>query len=296
MPTSSVTPSTKIILVTLVSGIITAGIFIALYYLLLVQAVGMTFGNGLFENPLVSGAVAYLTYAALWICPFICPAIAFYFRETIFEVTPSLAGRALIFVAISASPVVFTLAGYGGLVIHVSSKEKHDRRVAEERQAFVDRLKSAGIAVVASNASVVRESEKFAVARVTFQVRNVPDYLSEYNLGLFRGVNEKGLRYKPDDPRNTDDYEFISWINARNEDGTWVFRKYASGEEISRDPENVTFDIQVAGWRSSYLQLSTTITPIVSIWPDLEGSPYKDHPVWREAIPITIRRAPSATD
>ena len=98
-------PYLKLILITTVSGILATALFTFLAYLVLAQALARTFGSGLFENELLNLFVTLLNLAALFLCPFICPLVALYFRKLITDATSNTTAQFFIFTIMSTFPI-----------------------------------------------------------------------------------------------------------------------------------------------------------------------------------------------
>lgn len=276
-------PTTKIILISVVFGLISACVTVGLYYVLIIGAVGSFLGGG----KLLAAPLLFIGYYGSRLSFLICPLVAFYFRQTVFDSTPDLYARILVFVLMSSASLPFLGIGYGGVRFYEKWSSMRARAQADERVRLVEEIKGAGTEIVASDAVVVESAGDIAVAEMNFDVGNLSPLVSEYRLALVGGRNGDGFIYFFNDfPPGK---EFQGCLFARREDNEWRFYSYPGNKLVSSDQRKVSFRLRIEGFRSSDFQRSTTITPFLTIWHDGEGV-YKNYQVWRKTIPLTIRR------
>lgn len=129
-------PFTKIILLIVLVGFLSAVATVVFFYLFLFEAVGFTFGSGLFENPLIDGPLIIIGFFGAWLSLLICPIVAFCFRETVLKATPDFRMRVIFFAVFCTASLPFLGLGYVGLRLY----EEYDGRAASKNQSNVKKL------------------------------------------------------------------------------------------------------------------------------------------------------------
>ena len=280
------TPGTKLVLVTLVCAILSCISFFAFLKLFFAAVVGLTLVA--FDRVPVAAILAVVGYLGSRLSFLICPLAAFYCRDLVFEFTPSLALRGLIFFVMSISGAVFTGLAFLGL----KARERHAMKGAIEehrlKMEFADRIKNAGIIIQVISARAIAYEKDFATVEVTLQITNLPDLQPEYRIDIYSGVpNREGLLYNFYDESTQTPY--AGSITARNENGRWSYYLEPSGAWLGSDDGPVAFRLRVENLRKGDFPLNTTIKPRVMIWLN-EDTGLKNYPVWQRPVAISIER------
>jgi len=251
----------------------------------------MVGGPPLLKNPLLDIAAVLSCQVAIVVSLLICPFVAFYIRQSVFELSPEVLHRVLIFGFISTFPMILLAAGFYSIDLYQQiSYERSAERGSKDNEAhqkILDELKGSGIEVAADDARIITDQRDLVIAEVTLHIRKVPLIVPYYNIFLAPGKNEKGISYKfhnfPDGAPHARS------LRAQNQAGKWVFYKDFTDELVSDNSDNVTVQLEIFGVSPSDLQITTTITPLFTAWSD-ETGPYKDSRFLLGPIPITIRR------
>jgi len=291
-------PLKKIIVTTALSGPLAAAIFVVSAGYLFISIISSMFGGSFLNSPSEDIAAMIVALMCALASTLICPFSAIYVRKSVIEITSSQFKRLLIYCLISSFQIIILFVGYVTLATFTNVSAERNRQKAIEdskaHQTILDELKSANVEVIADNARIVGDDGNLVVADVTFQIRNVPFVVPYYDLSLLPTPNDNQLSYKlhsfPDKlNKPSDGPDQRRSIKAKNESGRWVFYKSFTDELISDDSNKISLQIEIEHLRPSMLQVSTTITPQLTVWGEEKGR-WNNSVFWSKPIPITIRR------
>ena len=234
-------------------------------------------------------AIDILAVSVLLASQLICPLCAFTLRRSVLSVTNSAKIRILVFSLIAGFQIILVSMVYAvadaNARIQVHKITQEQSKKDEERRKILAMLTASNIQVMASDVRVISDDGHTAIASVELEVQNVPLIVPYFDFELPTTRDDFGLSFSFHGFPNIQN-QSRSFLRAKQSDGKWLFYKGLSDEMVSDDTVKIAFQIEITNLRPSAQQVSTSITPRLTVWRDENNRTV----FWNKPIPIKITR------
>ncbi len=253
-----------IIVVSVAAGIVSVAIFAACAWFIVIVAVGNGFGArstlGNWETP-----IFILACLGVVLSLAICPAVAYFLRSLIFEITDSSVLRIFLLVGIAGFQIILIGTAYTSLQVYGAILERDRSHRTRTHRDILKQLAESDIRVSVERARILQDDGKQIKANVTLRIENVPPTFPYFEIYISKINNESGaffiqpyLSYSPRLPK--------PWIKATNVDRSWHFQEAGTETLTSKSPNTITFDLNFERRRyATSEELPISITPTLLI-------------------------------
>lgn len=287
-------PITKILTTTITAGFISSIVAAVCAFIILsifFSHFGIVFGGSSYRPS--EERISNICLVGLVLSLVVCPLLAYYLRESVFELTPLTTLRVLVFLLIGSAQFSFLVVEY--FTVFPYAVKMHQKMTAppsteEARSIRTDKvskqLEAANVEVSVKRAKIIYDDGTNVVAELTLQIQNVPlivdDYLLEFR-DFKQGENFViGLR------NFSNRRAKFGTLKAVNEGGNWAFYGQPGKELVSNNSNEVTLEINFFKSVPNNPTLPQTVTPLLrTILRDGTGA-YAQFEIFNRPVPVSF--------
>ncbi len=287
-------PITKILTTTITAGFISSIVAAVCAFIILsifFSHFGIVFGGSSYRPS--EERISVICLVCLLLSLFVCPLLAYYLRERVFELTPLPTLRILLFFFIGSAQFSFlvveslTVFPYAVKTYRKVTAPPTTEEVRSIKTAKVTKeLKAANVEVSVKRAKIIYDDGTNVIAELTLQIRNIPlevdDYLLEFRdfkqgenfvIGL-RNLFNRRVKF--------------GTLEAVNEGGNWAFYGQPGRELVSNNSDQVTLQINFFKSVPNTPTLPQTVTPLLrTILRDGTGA-YAQFEIFNRPVPVSF--------
>lgn len=287
-------PLTKILTTTFTAGLISSIVAAVCAFVILsifLSHFGIVFGGSSYRPS--EERISLICLICLLLSLVVCPFLAYYLRESVFELTPLPTLRVLLFILIGSAQFIFlfvecfTVFPYAAKAYQKATAPPSREEARRTRTGEVsEQLKAGNVEVSVKRAKIIYDDGTNVIAELTLQIQNVPLVVYDYSVE-FRDF-EKGENFVVGIRNFSSRTAKFSTIQAVNEGGKWAFYGQPGKELVSNNSDEVTLQISFFRTVPNNPTLPQTVTPLLrTILRDGTGA-YAQFELFNRPVPLSF--------
>lgn len=288
-------PLTKILTTTITAGLtssIVAAVSAFIILTIFSNHFGIVFGGSSNYRP-SEKIISIVCLVCLVLSLVVCPFLAYYLRESVFELTPLPTLRILLFLLIGSAQFSFlvvesfTVFPYAVKTYRKVTAPPSTEEVRRIRTDKVSKqLKEVNIEVSVTRAKIIYDDGTNVIAELTLQIQNVPLIVDDYSLE-FRDFKQ-GENFVVGTRNFSNRRVKFGTIQAVNEGGNWAFYGQPGRELVSNNSNQVTLQIGFFKTMPNNPTLPQTVKPLLrTILRDGTGA-YAQFEIFNRPVPVSF--------